>query len=117
MNGFDHERRASFALLASAPSPIYPLWRERWGFGLAVVVLAIPEPHTWRAGGLAWLRQRVRDSREFLASVPAIHLAGSRVDVQRNPPRHPSGPRAEPPATTIAHLKGFEHASNHRARP
>jgi MFS family permease len=44
--------------------------------GLAVVVLAIPEPHTRRAGGLASLRPRVRVPREarpeFLASVPAI---------------------------------------------
>lgn len=43
---------------------------------LAVVVLAIPEPHTRRAGGLASLRPRVhvpREARaEFLASVPAI---------------------------------------------
>src|SRR6185437_11338884 len=43
---------------------------------LAVVVLAIPEPHTRRAGGLASLRPRVRVPREarpeFLASVPAI---------------------------------------------
>jgi MFS family permease len=44
--------------------------------GLAVVVLAIPEPHTRRAGGLASLRPRVRVPREarpeFLAAVPAI---------------------------------------------
>jgi predicted MFS family arabinose efflux permease len=43
---------------------------------LAVVVLAIPEPHTRRAGGPASLRPRVRVPREarpeFLASVPAI---------------------------------------------
>ena len=43
---------------------------------LAVVVLAIPEPHSRRAGGLASLRPRVRVPREarpeFLASVPAI---------------------------------------------
>ena len=43
---------------------------------LAVVVLAIPEPHTRRAGGLASLRPRVRvpreARRELLASVPAI---------------------------------------------
>jgi predicted MFS family arabinose efflux permease len=43
---------------------------------LAVVVLAIPEPHPRRAGGLASLRPRVRVPREtrprFLASVPAI---------------------------------------------
>lgn len=43
---------------------------------LAVLVLAIPEPHTRRAGGLASLRPRVRVPREarpeFLASVPAL---------------------------------------------
>jgi predicted MFS family arabinose efflux permease len=43
---------------------------------LAAVGLAIPEPHTRRAGGLASLRPRVRVPREarpeFLASVPAI---------------------------------------------
>jgi predicted MFS family arabinose efflux permease len=43
---------------------------------LAVVVLAIPEPHTRRAGGLASLRPRARVPREarpeFLASVPPI---------------------------------------------
>jgi MFS family permease len=43
---------------------------------LAVVVLAIPEPHTRRAGGLASLRPRLRVPREarpeFLASVPAM---------------------------------------------
>lgn len=44
--------------------------------GLAVVVLALPEPHPRRAGGLASLRPRVRVPREarpeFLATVPAI---------------------------------------------
>ncbi|MGW5360876.1 MFS transporter [Actinopolymorpha pittospori] len=48
---------------------------------LAVLVLAIPEPHTRRAGGLASLRPRVRVPREarpeFLASVPVIVAAWS----------------------------------------
>jgi MFS family permease len=51
---------------------------------LAVVVLAIPEPHTRRAGGLASLRPRIRVPREarpeFLASVPAI-VAGWSEDL------------------------------------
>ena len=52
MNGvshFDNGRRASFVLLvcanvlmmatASAPSPIYPLYRERWGFSVTMLTV------------------------------------------------------------------------------
>ena len=65
-NGRRLGRRASFVLLvcanvlmmatASAPSPIYPLYRERWGFSVTMLTVIF-------AGYVARSARRLADGR------------------------------------------------------